>query len=272
MSMFNPKDIETLHAYLDEELSPTEITEFEVLLNEDPALKEVLENERQFRAGFRAHIRQTHTPVSLRAGVYQLTPSPVSTPWQRFLSSWLAPKSIRPMVAVAGLFLWSVFLVGLVQQFSEPSRTQVPIQQFITKHELYFEGIPSLDMTGSQEEVNAWIERQAPFPAQAPDLGDEWRVEGARLDDFQQRRMIDILYFKDSGLDASISIFDAQNHIFPNGEKVTYNGMVYYVTDDGWHRTIVWTSNGVGYALVGNLVISSDELFGMAAVVRNQFD
>jgi anti-sigma factor RsiW len=271
MTTFNPQEIEHFHAYLDGELSSQERAAFEAELQQGPKLRTALAQERKFRAGFRAHIQQTRAPVFLQAAI-QLNqkPDPATPPWQQFLAWWQTPKAMRPSVALAGVFLWSVFLGGVVWGVS--ARTPVAIQQFITKHELYFEGIPSLDMTGTHEEVNAYIEQQAPFEAKAPDLGSDWWVAGVRLDDFQQRRMIDILYFKESGLDASLSIFDPQQHTFPGDNKVSYGGQVYYVTDDGWHRTIVWTSNGVGYALVGNLVIPADDLFNMATVIRHQFD
>lgn len=269
MNTFNPQDMERLHAYLDGELSPQDRAAFEAKVQQDANLSAALARERQFRASFRARLRQPHAPVLLQA-VVQVNASPTPTRWQTFLSWWLTPKAMRPSMVLAGVFLWSVLLVGVV--WGTSLRTSVTIQQFISKHELYFEGKPSLDMTGSHEEVNDWIAYQAPFDAKAPDLGKEWRVEGARLDDLLETRMIDILYFKDSGLDASLSIFEAKEYTFSEGKQVTYGGNVYYVTDDGWHRTIVWTADGVGYALVGNLVISSEELFSMAAVVRNQFE
>ncbi len=273
MTMFNPKDIETLHAYLDGVLSPQELAAFEALLHEDPNLREALKAERQFRTNFRTRLRQTNAPASLRVAVQQNeAPTSRGVWWQDFVTWWLAPKTIRPAVALLGLLLWSAVVIGLTRQASMPERDAVTIRDFIVKHELYFEGQPSLDMVGTYEEVNAWIMSQAPYAKQAPTLGSKWRVEGVRLDDLLHRRMIDILYFQNNGLDASLSIFDARQNVALNGEKVTYHDMVYYVTDDGWHRTIVWTSNEVGYALVGNLVISSDELFSMAATVRNQVD
>ncbi|NUM43417.1 MAG: zf-HC2 domain-containing protein [Anaerolineales bacterium] len=271
MRTLSSHELEQLYAYLDGELGPQDLARFETQLQESADLRAALETERQFRAGFRTRLRHIRAPFSLQTVVQTQEPEK-PTRWQAFVVWWLAPKAFRPAVALLGLLVWSVCLMGLSWQAGRSSREAIAIQEFITKHELYFEGQPSLDMSGTQDEIDAWIARQAPFEASAPVLGEEWTIAGVRLDDFAQRRMIDILYFKENGLDASLSIFEAQNHVLPTGTKVTYNGMDYYVTDDGWHRTIVWISDGIGYALVGNLVISADHLFTMAATVRAQLN
>lgn len=271
MKILDTNETQQMHAFLDGELSPEERVNFELHLAASPELRDALETERQFRGGLKNHIKKTEAPASLQIATQFMLSAQQKKQKQIFLKGGEnASDPVRPIVKLPEFLLRPLILLRLMLKAGRSLEKMDPLMRFIANHELNFEGKPSLDTTGSHDDVNAWIKKRAPFAQKAPVLGSEWRIGGARLDKIQQKHMMDVLYLMENGLDATFSVVNDTITKFPDEAKVQYRGNDYYMKDDGWHRTIAWHENNTGCAMVGNMCIPSDNLLNMAATARSQ--
>ncbi len=247
-----------LHAYLDGELSPQEKQWFEEQLQADPRLRQALEQEREFRARFRARMRQVQAPVSLRARVHQhiaeersLSPQA----WWSSLREWLLSPWRVPRWALVVYTLLVVLLVGTGTWLSQqPLGGDVPhtvYRKLAGKHRVYVYPSPLVDVTGSPDEIATWFTERTSWPVTVPDLPN-WTLVGGRVGEFHHQPTLHLIYRQD-GRYISLILFAARDSDFPPDARQEWQGREVYV-GTAWDRPVIlWREGKRGYALIGEV-------------------
>ncbi|MFN8492771.1 MAG: hypothetical protein U0350_34530 [Caldilineaceae bacterium] len=270
----NASDLETLHAYLDNGLPPIDRAAFQARLKTDPALAVALQTEQNFRASFRRQVTRLRAPAALHAQVQTTltaTAPPALAWWQRWQHWWSTPQPIRPFVGLAYALLLLVMLGGFFWWTSAtPRATDAALNELFQRHQMYFENQPALDVTGSAATITAWFAQRVPFRVSTPTLSDGWQLRGARLDDFQQQPTAHLLYIRGNGQRTSLSFFAPQAIAFPTRAQIQFEGQTFFVRDNGVHRAVLWQSGPLGYAMIGDLAIPTDDFLKLAVEARKQ--
>lgn len=265
------QDLEILHAYLDDELSVAEHAAFAARVTADTVLAAALEAEHRFRTGLRTRLLRTNAPATLHSKVRVALLAAPGAPWWQRWWTWLAtPQPMRPLAGVAALLLL-VVLGGTLWWVGRPPVEAAPaLAALFQRHEIYFENQPALDVTGDAAQIGAWFTERVPYRVQAPALSAGWRLVGARLDEFQQQRTVHILYIRGNGQRTSLTIFPRQALAFTVGTPVRFADQEFWVSDNAVHRAILWHTDQVGYALIGDIEVPTAELLQLAAEARTQ--
>ena len=261
-----------LQAYLDGELSPTAQTAFAERMAADPLLSAAVTTEQQARLLLRARLRRTPAPATLHAQVRRaLTPAPAIPLWQRWWIWLSTPQPLRPLVGVAYTLLWLCLLSGLVWWLTLPrAETLAALDLLFQRHEIYFENQPALDVTGSAEQVSAWVAARLAHPLPVPLLDDAWQLQGARLDEFQQQVIAHLLYRRGNGQRTSITALPSRALTLPTTPPVRYAEQEFWLHDNSIHRAILWRSATHTYVLIGDMEVPLNELLDLALHARTQ--
>ncbi|MDQ7029808.1 MAG: hypothetical protein Q9O62_08545 [Ardenticatenia bacterium] len=249
-----------LHAYLDQELSAEEVSQFEERLRTDPQLRQALEDERAFRDALRAHVCQTHAPPTLRAHVEALITSGhraverrlASTWWNR-MRAWLHTLPSTPRWIIAAYTVLVLLAIGSGVWMSRTvwpaEKKHTVFRQLGGKHVVYTTGEPVLDVEGSAEEIADWFRSRAPWPVRVPQISG-WRLVGGRLGEFHHQPLVYLLYER-QGNYLGLLLFVPREDDFPPDARRDLNGQATYL-GVAWERPVlVWREEDVGYALVG---------------------
>ena len=228
-----------LPAYVDGELTVSEITEVEGHCLECRQCAALVNAEREFRHLLR---RQPHeaAPSELRARILRrIRREAVVTKGRRWL-----PVSA---VAVAAAILAVVWL---------PARTPPPlVADLVDKHIAYAQiERPAELATNDRAEVAAWFVTRAGMRVTVPDYSPSGiRLVGARLADAHERKAAYLLYEKGRTL---LSVFivpvSATDTDVP-GRVVSYRGHDYRAYEQKGYRTVSWAEGQVLYGLVSML-------------------
>lgn len=264
-------ELELLHAYLDDELPEPARSVFAARVVGDTSLSAAAAAEAGFRTALRTRVMRTQAPTTLQSKVrLALAPVPSLPWWQRWWAWLVRPYPVRPLIGVAlGLLL--VVLGGTVwwAERSTSASTRA-IATLFQRHELYFENQPALDVTGDAAQIHTWFAQKVPYPVDAPMLRGEWRLLGARLDEFQQQQTAHILYMRGNGQRTSLSIFPRQALPSPAGRKMHFAEQDFWLLDNDVHLAILWYAGQNGYALIGDIDIPAAELLQLAVAAREQ--
>lgn len=265
------QDLELLHAYLDEELVGSERTAFAARVALDTSLATAVVDEQRFRAELRTRVRRTQAPATLHSKVRgAFAPVPVQ-PWWQGWWAWLArPYPVRPLAGLA--FVLFLVIVGGGIWWSERTAAESAraLNTLLQRHELYFEHQPALDVTGDTAQIHNWFAQKVTFPVNAPALREEWQLQGARLDEFQQQQTAHILYMRGNGQRVSLSIFPRQALPSPVGTKMRFAGQEFWLHSNNVHLAISWYTAQHGYVLIGDIEVPTPELLQLAVEARTQ--
>ena len=264
-------ELEMLHAYLDDELPVAEHTAFAARVAVDTTLSAAVAAEEHFRIALRTRVMRTQAPTTLQSKVrFALAPMPALPWWQRWRNWLVMPYPVRPLTGLAfGLLL---VVVGATVWWSGRSTAASAhaVDTLFQRHELYFENQPALDVTGDAAQIRTWFAQKVPYPVDAPLLRGEWRLLGARLDEFQQQQTAHILYMRGNGQRTSLSIFPRQALPSPVGRKMRFAEQEFWLLDNDVHLAILWYTEQKGYVLIGDIGIPAAELLQLAVEARKQ--
>lgn len=270
MTMPTP-EADLFHAYLDDELPASERAAFAARMNADARLSAAVATEQQFRTALRARVMRTHAPASLQRNVrIALTAAPVLPWWQRWWHWLRTPQPIRPLAGVAALLFVVLFGGGIWMVERPTAEATQALALLFQRHELYFENQPALDVTGNATQIRIWFTGRVPYRVQAPALSDGWQLTGARLDEFQQQRTAHLLYIRGNGQRTSLTIFPRQAFDFVVGTQVHVGNQEFWVTDNGIHRAILWHTDQIGYALIGDVAVPEAAFLQLAVEAQTQ--
>ncbi len=261
-----------LYAYLDGELAEAERRAFEARLADNPSLAAALEAEKHFRTGLQKRVAQVQAPASLRAAVQTTLAQPVLSPssWQRFLAWCSTPKPLRPVTALLYTLIWLVLLGGVWWGLSPSAPPETPTYiELADIHALYFEQTPALDVSVSPQEIGDWFKNRVPFSVSVP-LLDDWTPVGARLGELHRRGAAHILYQRPTGERLSLTLFTPRPTDFPPTAEIRAAGQNFFVGDNGQHRTVLWQTGDVGYALIADVQLPVENQLTLAADLRRQ--
>lgn len=265
-------ELEQINAYLDGALPPTAQEAFAHRLTADPMLTAAVAAEQAARLALRTRLRRTQAPVILHDQIRRaLNPAPTSTRWQRWWSWLSTPQPMRPLIGVAYTMLWLCLLSGVVWWLGQPAdEALVALDLLFQRHEIYFEQQPALDVTGSADEIGAWVATRLARPVPVPLLNNEWQLKGARIDELQQQRIAHLLYMRGNGQRTSLTALPHQTLTLPATAPVRYAQQEFWLRDNGVHRAILWRSATQTYVLIGDIEVPRDELLTLAATIHPQ--
>jgi len=228
-----------LHAYVDGELTVSEITEVDVHCMECPQCAALARAEREFRLLLRRQPREG-APPELRARIARRVRREAVVATGR---RWL----LLPAVAAAAAAIVLVLL---------PSRTPPPlVADLVDKHIAYaqIERPAELASTDSRE-VAEWFQSRAGMRVTVPDYSPSGiHLTGARLAEAHERKAAYLLYEKGRTL---LSVFmvpvSASEATLP-GRRVSYRDHDYVTYEQKGFRTVSWSDGRTVYGLVSML-------------------
>ena len=236
-----------IHPYIDGELSPKEILEFETHL---------MECER-----CRAEYHNTRTVVDTVRGARPLYELPADSLRKaellvethrrrsRLLSRLQAVAAAILLAAAAGLLLhWS-------RQAASGGFAALAAQTHLD----YETGRLPLDIVSSDPEVvSAWLRSHVPFHIDLPDYpvgpGERkpYRLVGARRLAYRND-VAAYLAYEMNGRPISL-LLSASSRAAPSGGQIYRSGrLIFHFTDENGLRVISWTDKGLHYSLVSEL-------------------
>jgi mycothiol system anti-sigma-R factor len=228
-----------LHAYVDGELTVSEITEVDGHCMECPQCAALARAEREFRLLLRRQPREG-APPELRARiVHRVRREAVVATGRRWL--------LLPAVAAAAAVIVLMLL---------PAHTPPPlVADLVDKHIAYaqIERPAELASTDSRE-VAEWFQSRAGMRVTVPDYSPSGiHLTGARLAEAHERKAAYLLYEKGRTL---LSVFmvpvSASEATLP-GRRVSYRDHDYVTYEQKGFRTVSWSDGRTVYGLVSML-------------------
>lgn len=252
MTEFATQNTQSIHAYLDGELDANDYSAFELRLAQEPQLAERLVQEAAFRRALQHRLTGEVAPTRLRAKLTRDLTQPArwQTAWWSDWSNWWTTPLLRPATVLACLLVWSLGLGIAVWWLSQPIsiENESAFQQLAGKHKVYVQSSDvAVDVTGSSEEVAAWLGQRVSFPVAVPEI-EGWPLLGGRLGEFNQTATAHLIYRNKAGLACSLILFQPEEHDFPPNAAELVDGQTVFVDDE--RQTTLWQNGTVGYGLV----------------------
>jgi mycothiol system anti-sigma-R factor len=228
-----------LHAYVDGELTVSDITEVDGHCMECRHCAALVRAEREFRQLLRRQPRDVASP-ELRARIRRsIRREGVVATGRR----WLPVAA----VAVAAAIVAAVLL---------PARTPPPlVAELVDKHIAYAQiQSPAELASRDPREVAEWFHSRAGMRVTVPDYSPSGiRLQGARLAEAHERKAAYLLYEKGQTL---LSVFmvpvPARETTLP-GRRVSYRDHDYVAYEQKGYRTVSWSDGHAIYGLVSML-------------------
>ncbi len=228
-----------LHAYVDGELTVSDIAEVDGHCLECRQCAALVSAEREFRQLLRRQPRDT-APSELRASILRRIRREAAVPTGR---RWLPVSAI----AVAAAIVAAVLL---------PARTPAPlVADLVDKHIAYAQIERPTELASTDpREVAEWLRSRAGMRVTVPDYSPSGiHLAGARLAEARERKASYLLYEKGRTL---LSVFIvpalASDETLP-GRRVSYRDHDYLTYERKGFRTVSWTDGQAVYSLVSML-------------------
>ena len=129
---------------------------------------------------------------------------------------------------------------------------------------------PAEIATSDRQAVAGWFGRRVRFDVPVPDFTPSGiRLLGGRLSELEDQEAAYLLYEKGRTL-ISLFAFTRQGRILPDGERVSYGGHSFLISQLRGAEVVLWTDRELAFALVSTL--PRDALLECAAtVLRERF-
>jgi mycothiol system anti-sigma-R factor len=229
-----------LHAYVDGELTVSDITEVDGHCRECRQCAALVSAEREFRLLLRRQPRDT-APSELHARIVRGVRRDATIAFGR---RWLVPVSA---VAVAAAIVAAVLLPARIP----PSL----VADLVDKHIAYAQIERPAELASTDPaEIAAWFESRAALRVTVPDYSPAGiRLTGARLAEAHERKAAYLLYEKGRTLMSVFMVPLSDREAALPGRRVSYRDHDYLAYELKGFRTVSWADGQAVYGLVSML-------------------
>jgi mycothiol system anti-sigma-R factor len=228
-----------LHAYVDGELTVSEITDVEGHCLECPQCAALARSEREFRRLLRRQPREG-APSELRARIVRrIRREAVVATGRR----WLPLPAVAAAAAVIVLMLW-------------PARTPPPlVADLVDKHIAYAQLERPAELASTDpREVTDWFQSRAGMRVTVPDYSPAGiHLAGARLAEAHERKAAYLLYEKGRTLLSVFMVPVSGREATLPGRRVSFRDHDYVTYEQKGFRTVSWSDGQTVYGLVSML-------------------
>jgi mycothiol system anti-sigma-R factor len=228
-----------LHAYVDGELTASDIAEIDGHCAECPQCAALVRTERDFRQLLRRQPRDA-APAELRASIVRRVRRDAAVAKGR---RWL------PVAAVAAA-------AAIVVAVLLPARTPPPlVAELVDKHIAYAQLERPAELASTDpREIAEWFESRAGMRVTVPDYSPAGiQLTGGRLAEAHERKAAYLLYEKGRTLLSVFMLPVAGHDTTLPGRRVPYRDHDYVAYEYKGFRTISWTDGQIVYGLVSML-------------------
>jgi mycothiol system anti-sigma-R factor len=228
-----------LHAYVDGELTASDIAEIDGHCAECRQCAALVRAEREFRRLLRRQPRDA-APAELRARIVRGVRRDAALAKGR---RWLPVAA----VAVAAAIVVAVLL---------PARTPPPlVTELVDKHIAYAQVERPAELASTDpREVAEWFQSRAGMRVTVPDYSPSGiRLTGARLAEAHERKAAYLLYEKGRTLLSVFIVPVSDRDTTLPGRRISYRDHDYLTFDQKGFRTVSWTDGQTVYGLVSML-------------------
>ncbi len=228
-----------LHAYVDGELTVSDIAEVDGHCLECRQCAALVSAEREFRQLLRRQPRDT-APPELRASILRRIRREAAVAAGR---RWLPVSAI----AVAAAIVAAVLL---------PARTPAPlVADLVDKHIAYAQIERPTELASTDpREVAEWLRSRAGMRVTVPDYSPAGiHLAGARLAEARERKAAYLLYEKGRTLLSVFMVPASPSDDTLPGRRVSYRDHDYLTYERKGFRTVSWTDGQAVYSLVSML-------------------
>jgi mycothiol system anti-sigma-R factor len=241
-----------LHAYVDGELTVTDIAEVDGHCMECPQCSAVVSAERDFRQLLRRQPRD-RAPAELRARIARRVRREAVVATGR---RWISVSAVAVAAVVAAVVLW-------------PARTPPPlVADLVDKHIAYAQIERPAELASTDpREVAEWFSSRAGMRVTVPDYSPAGiRLAGARLAEAHERKAAYLLYEKGRTLLSVFMVPVSPTEATLPGRRVSYRDHDYVAYEQKGYRTVSWSDGQTVYGLVS--VLDYDALLECADRLR----
>ena len=259
--------------YLDDELSGSDLADFESHLASCPSCSEMIASERRFIESIREAKPLREAPPELRSAVEQIlshTAPPYAAPPElrrrvrKSLSSPFHLSRRRHLVAVAAILVLAVALASLwyATRFRSQLMSKLPSEfakMAVDTHLRHLRGqLPFEIATDSPAEISRWFDGKVSFSLQLPKYQEEsgqeklYRLEGARLVWFKNDYAAYVAYQMQKR-PISLVVTSESVAVPSGGEEIVSKGLMFHYDSIAGLKVITWSDRGLTYALVSDL-------------------
>jgi anti-sigma factor RsiW len=216
--------------------------------------------EQAFRAALRQSASREHAPAELEAGVRRALQRVDRGRQFQGALRWLA----APLAAAA----LAVLILGGPSLRLQPQPSPL-LADLVGKHLLFSRlEAPAEIATSDRQAVAGWFGRRVRFEVPVPDFTPSGiRLLGGRLSELEDQEAAYLLYEKGRTL-ISLFAFMRQGRILPDGERVSYGGHSFLISQLRGAEVVLWTDREMAFALVSTL--PRDALLECAATVLRE--
>lgn len=259
-------------AFVDGELDPTTMVEFERHFETCALCEEHLAFERQFQLDLRETQKDTKAPEGLRARLLErldAEPQPrAGEPMVRILPmSW---KHAVPLAAAATV----LFAVGGAGTLSTAGETQQASTAgtggiFRDVVRVHSSDLPSDVDRPQPQQLARYFRGKVRFPVRAARFAhSDIELVGARLSNVRERQAA-ALYYDVRGHRVTVVVFEHRSGAIPRGARRAHlGGRDVFYRDVGGYTVPVRRAGRITYAFTGDL--GREELLGLAATAQVQ--
>lgn len=258
--------------YLDDELSGSDLADFESHLEGCVSCSEIVASERRFIESIREAKPLAKAPQELRSSVEHIlsrTAPPYAAPPElrrqigKSLSSSFRLSGRRRLVAAAAaVFIIALATVWYATRFRGLLTPNLPsdfAMMAVDTHLRHLRGqLPFEIATDSPDEISQWFSGKVSFKLQLPNYqeasGQEklYRLEGARLVGFKNDYAAYVAYQMQKR-PISLVVTSERVAVPSGGEEIVSKGLTFHYDSIDGLKVITWSDRGLTYALVSDL-------------------
>jgi len=245
--------------YLDGELAPSSLIEFEHHLQDCSECQHILEFERIVKAQVKKRLQGISAPDSFRSRIK----ATIDRSSAISLSEFRVRSMVQPMLglaAAAALFLFFNLYSNRADNTSpqavvNQSNMILPVfEDVVRRHSV---DLPTEIKAEESDKLVSWFRGKVRFPVHLVKFAEpQVNFVGARLSHVQDRQAA-TLYYNVNGQRLTMVVFEPSTPLVQGAHHITVGGRVLYYRDVYGYTVPVIQRNGVAYAFTSDLDRSS---------------